>query len=248
MNKFLSRTIFLLFIYNLIIISTLKVGDVIAKSEIFMRVLQDDVYIYSDSACTQKLFEVPKTYYLRIDGNGGEIARVSYGDDAGEYPVIMGYAKISELTPCDYQPVKPFAITKIATTYQDVLFNDNALTCPYFNVPTDSVMIYYGEYNQRENQSLIFVYYNNKLGYFDKSSVSNFLIPDNKDPIEEDEPTVDIIEPDNNLVEQNKLSGESLQIIIIVGLSVISISIVYALFKPTKNKTQSKNNEFFDEG
>ena len=63
-----------------------------------------------------------------------------------------------------------------------------------------------------------------------------------------------ITPPENNeskepdLQEENEktspLPAESLQIIIIVGLSVISISIVYYLFKPSKQKTEK---EFFNE-
>lgn len=251
MIKFIKKflTIFLI-TFILLFNFFIDVSPVYANSQKFMRVLSENVYLYADNACTQKLFEIPKTYYLKIEGENGEFARVSYGNDNGVYPVIMGYAKISELTACDYIPLKPFAVTKVATCVQDILFNDSNKKHAFFNVPIDSVMVFYGEYLTPDGSELIFVYYQNKLGYLDKSSVNAYAIPDNQDPIQNEQTPSD--EPPSENQEQGEnltstLAPENLQIIIIVGLSVISISIVYALFRPTRNKLSKKQNEYFEE-
>lgn len=204
----------------------------------YFRVLEENVYLYQDSLCTQKIFEVPKTYYVKAESYNKEFARVSFGYDGSGYPVIMGYMKISELTATTITPSNPYNVIKVSTALSDVLFNDPNLKNAYFNVPNNTFMTYYGNYKLDNGTTLCYVYCNNKLGYVDLNSLNPFSIPENTDPLPE------ITEPDTNENEDvdseinppSSLKGEGLQIIIIVGISIICISIVYALFKPTKNK------------
>lgn len=216
-----------------------------ANLETYMRVLTYDAYIYSDNNFKSKLFEIPYGYYVKVENVNGNTVRVTYGDNNENYPVIMGYCKKEELTEVTYTPNKPFTVIKVSTSISDVLFNDPNLTKAYFNVPENTFMYYYGEYKAQNGNNICYVYCNNKLGYFDQTCLNPFTVPKNPDEIEI---------PDNNEdkeqspQEENKkpstLPAESLQIIIIVGLSVISISIVYYLFKPSKQKAEK---EFFNE-
>ena len=187
---------------------------------------------------TNKLFKIPYSYYVKIENANDTLARVSYGNDNENYPVIMGYLDLSQLTPTSIIPSNPFSTIKVSSSYSDVLFNDNKLSKAYFNVPDSTFMIYYGDYVMENGKEISYVYCNNKLGYFDKLALNPFSVPLNKDPIQYDNLNSDSEE--QNPQEENKktssLPAESLQIIIIVGLSIICISIVYALFKPNKTK------------
>ena len=217
-----------------------------ASSEKYMRVLSEGVYIYSDSDFNNKLFEIPYGYYVKVENTNGATVKVSYGNSNENYPVIYGYAKYEELTETDIIPSKPYITIKVSTAYSDVLFNDSNLTKAYFNVPENSFMIFYGKFKKDNGNNLVYVYCNNKLGYFDETTLNPFSIPNNPDEIIFENPPLS--EEENEKEENEKTSSlpaESLQIIIIVGLSVISISIIYYLFKPTKQK--STTEEFFTE-
>ena len=207
----------------------------------------ENVYLYSDNNFSTKLFEIPYGYFLKVENVNGEVVRVSYGEDNDSYPVIMGYCKYSELSTTTITPIKPFTPLKVSTSISDVLFNNSEQTKAYFNVPENTFMIYYGKIVLDSGNTLAYVYCNNKLGYFDINSLNPFSIPENPDPIPQPPKNDNEIEPD--VKDENKttsqLPAESLQIIIIVGLSIICISIVYALFKPHKIPTQ--DHQYIDE-
>ncbi len=216
-----------------------------ASPETYMRVITNEVYIYSDNNLSNKMFEIPYGYYVKVESVSGNTVRVTYGDNDENYPVIMGYCKLEELIDVDYLPNKPFTVIKVSTSFSDVLFNDPNLSKAYFNVPENTFMFYYGNYALQNGSKICYVYCNNKLGYFDVSCLNPFIVPSNPDEIKIPNNTEN--EEENPKEENEKPSSlpqESLQIIIILGLSVISISIVYYLFKPSKQKTEK---EFFVE-
>ena len=212
-----------------------------ASDSVYLRVLDTDVYVYSDAELTNKIFKLPYGYFVKAENVGSESTRIVYGEDNGDYPVIMGYVKTSKLKSVNVQPTKPFAIIKVSTEVSDILFNDGELKKAYFNVPAETFMYYYGDYIN-ESATLCYVYCKNKLGYIDKSCLNPFYVPDSPDEIvtdtntENNDDTLAENQPTNDNQSSSNI-GENLQIIIIVGISIISISVVYFLFKPSKTKT-----------
>ncbi|MBR5439608.1 MAG: hypothetical protein IKV61_05270 [Clostridia bacterium] len=243
MKKF---TLILIFMISSCTFFSFQLKPSIAKAQNYeyFRVLSENVYIYQDSLCSQKLFEVPKTYYVKAESITQEYARVSFGYENSGYPVIIGYMKIGELTVVENTPTNPYNLIKVSTALSDILFNDPNLKNAYFNVPTSTFMTYYGNYNLDNGTKLCFVYCNNKLGYIDANSLNPFTLPLNSDPLpsENVETNTDVDENIENetLNPPSSLKGEGLQIIIIVGISIICISIVYTLFKPSKNKVYKR--------
>ena len=234
-------------LYFLLLLNLTPQTKVLATSECYYRVLKEKVYIYTDSNLNSPMFIVPYTYYVKCESINGNIARVVYGNEQSDYPVIIGYMNLNDLTLTQTTPLNPFAILKISTSNQDVLFSDISKKKPYFNLPSETFMIYYGEILDSEANVMYMVYCKNKLGYVDKNCINSFSIPLNQDPLPEPE----IIEPSTpsdstNIEKPTSELGEHLQILIIVGISTVCISVVYALFKPTKNKT-AKQNEYFEE-
>ena len=126
------------------------------------------------------------------------------------------------------------------------MFNDIALKNPYFNVNKNEILYYYGDAVYGDIV-LCYVYYGNKLGYIDKTCLNPFTVAPNQDPVYSETPESDKPTETPNLNTNQKINlGENLQIIIIVGISIVSISVVYFLFKPQKFKT-SEEQEFTSE-
>ncbi len=227
-------------------IVSVSLNTAYANSETYYRVLNENVYIYSNANFDKVLFKVPYSYYVKVESINGNTARVVYGNDQDNYPVIIGYMKIEELSKAQITPLTPFAIIKVSTANSDILFNDVERKKAYFNVPSDTFMIYYGEILDSNSNTLCMVYCNNKLGYIDKNCLNPYNIPLNSDAIinpEDEEPS----KPTDTTITDppSAFLGENLQIIIIVGISIICISVVYALFKPSNNKTNK--TEYFED-
>ena len=222
-----------------------KHNVVLAESPEYLRVLSDGAIIYSDPNLTEPMFEIPKTYYVKIENKTSYFVKVSYGDGSKDCPVIIGYMNESDLTPALTQPTNPFSIIKVSTDTSDILFNDVELKTPYFNLPKNEVMFYYGEIKSND-RVLCYVYYSKKLGYVDKTCLNPFSITPNPDPTQNeiDIPEKEEEESTNQPTTQSLLIGENLQVLIIIGISVVSISVVYFLFKPQKNRTGEEQNEF----
>lgn len=232
---------------SIYIVFRLQPTVVLANNCEYMRVLKDGVIIYSDSSLSEPLFEIPKTYYVKVESRLGSIIKVSYGDDSKDCPVIIGYVSESDLSFAETIPTTPFFTIKVSTDTSDILFNDVELKIPYFNLPKNEVMYYYGDVKVND-KILCYVYYNKKLGYVDKTCLNPFSITPNPDPFEtETPPASEQSPPSNDKSETTFQLGENLQLIIIVGISIISISVVYFLFKPQKNKTADEQNEFYGE-
>ncbi len=226
---------------------TFNTDTVLANSECYYRVLNKNVYIYSDANLENAMFIVPYTYYVKAENVNGNVVRVVYGDEKSDYPVIIGYMNLNDLTLSQNVPINPYAIVKISTSSQDVLFLDVKKKKPYFNIPSETFMIYYGEILDEEANVMYMVYCKNKLGYVDKNCINNFSVPLNQDPLPEPDKQEPSAPSDGTNIE--KPTGElaeHLQIIIIVGISTVCISVVYAIFKPTKNK-ESKHSDYFEE-
>ena len=238
-----------LFIYLIIfacISFSFPLKHVKAENQGYLRVLKNDAYIYSDISLSNKIFAVPYGYFVQVESISGDFVRVSYGVSDGEYPVIMGYMNKNDLSVTSITPTKPFSIIKVTSGSVDILFNDVNLKKAYFNVPVDTVMFYYGDVDTG-NATLSYVYCNKKLGYIDKTALNPFTIPDSPDEIISSPPSNDNKnEPSNDIENNTDVAhinlGENLQIIIIVGISVISVSVVYFLFKPVK-KSEDENEE-----
>ncbi|MBQ9782133.1 MAG: hypothetical protein IJW26_03010 [Clostridia bacterium] len=239
----------LLLIFNILIFNLYNVPtNAYASSNEYMRVLKNDVYLYQDDTFQTKLFIIPYGYFVYLIEEYGDYCKVSYGSNADNCPVILGYMKLDELTPYNNIPIKPYSVFTITCSQSDIMFNDYDKLNPYFNLPKNSTLTYFGEYVNENNESMLYVYYNSKLGYVDKNSIKSFTVPVSPDKIETPSIDEEIVAPNDN--NNEFLKNESLQIIIIVGISIISISVVYFLFKPTKNKIEPEKNqtyEFYDE-
>ncbi len=250
MKKF-KLLIIALFLINFFSIIFLPKNTLKGEELKYLRILKTTTYIYQDKELKEKMFLLPYSYYVKVEEEFENVVKVSYGEGLNGEPKIIGYADKKSLFVCENIPLNPFFICKVSTKSSDVLFNDYTLNKPYFNIPTQSLLVYYGEIITENNISLCYCYYNSKLGYIDKNSLNNYSVPLNSDPIIEDENnTPDILPSDNpdQTTESKFYLSENLQIIIIVGISIISISVVYALFKPTKNKTCNNKTDCFDEG
>ncbi|MBE5743476.1 MAG: hypothetical protein E7358_02030 [Clostridiales bacterium] len=242
-RKFLTLALATFYIF----IALPPITVVKANSETYARILCEDAVIYHDSNLSQPIFTLPYSYYVKIELESSNSTKISFGDSDGVYPQIIGYINPNKLTFINYVPVSPYPKIKVSTDVSDVLFNDFEQKKPYFNIPMNEVMYYYGE-TVNLDKTLCYVYYSKKLGYVDKISLNPFSVPLHPDEIKfsDNGGANDGANIDSESTPSNAI-GENMQIAIIVGISIICISVVYFLFKPSKNKTADEQSEFSNE-
>lgn len=220
------------------IFSFLIPDKVCAQTESFSRVLDDSTVIYSDSALSEPLFVLPYSFYVKTEEIYSSCVKVCYGFADGITPQIIGYISIDKYNPVDYEPKNPYCTISVITKYSDVLLSNLELKRAYFNVGANTNMTLYGEIQGKNGNTFVYVYYNCKLGYLEKSNLNPFVTPINSDPIISDTP--DPVVPTSDTKNTESGLDDNLQIVLIIGISVVSVSIVYFLFKPAKNKPYKK--------
>ena len=219
-----------------------------AEETRYLRVLSGDAYIYEDAALKNKIFAVKNGYFVSVVQDLGSYIRVSYGYENENYPVIYGYMSASDLTKVNESPVTPYTVLKLDVNYTEVLFSSIDLSRACFNLVKGATVYFYGY----AGDHLCYVYAEQKLGYIDAAAFNAFTVPENEQVTTvfgvtpDEEPTALAPDKTDNDNSASFKLGESVQIIIIVGISVISISVVYVLFKPTRNKV-SERDEFKDD-
>lgn len=219
-----------------------------AEEKRYLRVLSGDAYIYEDPALKNKIFAVKNGYFVSVVQDLGSYLRVSYGYENENYPVLYGYMSASDLTKVNEQPVTPFTVLKLDVNYTEVLFSSLDLSRACFNLVKGSSVYFYGY----AGDDLCYVYAEQKLGYVSADAFNSFTVPENEQvttvfgAIPDSDAALSTNDDDKNSDSANFKLGESVQIIIIVGISVISVSIVYVLFKPTRNKI-SERDDFKEE-
>ena len=220
-----------------------------AEEKRYLRVLSGDAYICEDPALKNKIFTVKNGYFVSVVQDMGSYLKVSYGYENENYPVIYGYMSASDLTKVNEQPVTPFTVLKLDVNYTEVLFSSPDLSRACFNVVKGTPLYFYGY----AGENLCYVYAEQKLGYISAAAFDGFTVPENEQVTtvfgvtDDGDGSLSADEADKNSGDSaNFKLGESVQIIIIVGISVISVSIVYVLFKPTRNKI-SERDDFKDD-
>jgi len=208
----------------------------------YSRILNETTAFYDESK--EILFYLPYSYYVKVISVGSTYTSVSYQGGNGIIPVIEGYIKTENLNIVKVTPSNPYPDTTVMTKSADTLFSDSDLSLPKTIISSKSSAYYYGKKTDTSGEDLIYVYCNKYIGYMRKSAFGTFTLALNSDPIETDSGNSES-DKESESVVKNTL-GDSLQIFIIVGISVIAISIVYLLFRPSgkvKDEVISKYNE-----
>lgn len=208
----------------------------------YSRILDENVVMYMDSDLASPWFTLPYSYYVRILSVGTKSVKVEYKGESANKPSVKGYIPIEKLN----------AASDVSAPYPSVTFSIGA-SCLMFKdtnfnyaetIAENSVIDFYGTYIGKNGKEYVFGYVSaasgdNYMGYIEISSVINFAVP--RLPVEVVKPEVESeSEKTEQPVADGNALGDNLQIIIIVGISVVAISIVYLLFRPVPQRAREE--------
>ena len=215
----------------------------------YARILEQNVAFYSDPSCTLIKFYLPYSYFVRVITAGESVTKATYMD--GVYaPAKEGYIKTADLYAFDGSPQQPFPMLRLTLATEEVIFADpNSGAKAVLESGTSAA--YYGEIKSG-GVSFYYVYAGGHIGYVRASAFFAHNLPLSADPLPE--PDTDTITPiddqpsASNEQPSKSNGGEILTAVIIVAVSLATLSVIYAAFRPRgsalKNAASSDNDDF----
>jgi len=235
----MKKTLFsvLVFILFFLVFSAMPnvFSQAFATATEYLYIDGDSVPFFKDENLSDFLFYLPKTYYAKIIYSNELYYKVEiYG---GDTPMLDGFVPIDASSPTQKTDGDLFPDFSIKTSVNSPLYSDRQLTDVIQYVFSDRELRFYGYSYSAENESLIFVGYNGKLGFIKSTDVKSFTMPQNK---------VEEPETETHTVTGQSSSDDfsSLKIIVIACLVFAGVIAFFIVKRPIKEKT---DEGYYDE-
>ncbi len=113
----MKRLFFLLFLTMFALALSPSPTAVSAAEERYAVVPDGDVWFYAGETESSRVFLLPRTYYVKLLGEGDGYYRAEYLVDEAPYKKLTGYCKKEDVIPVDYIPVRPYLKKEITLSY-----------------------------------------------------------------------------------------------------------------------------------
>jgi len=205
----------------------------------YARVNSEDAYIFSDTALTDKLFIVPKTYYLKVFEVTEEYCRVAYCYEDYDYArAVYGYADCRDLLFTSTPPTGKSFPNVFPTFEGNGTFYKNNRFDTFYSVQNSpsSDVFFYGFY-KRNNERFCYVFHLGKFGYYQDEVFEEIEIPTHPDAM----PSPQTSSPQTSKTESEGENGsffdkDTNKVIFIAVSCIIAVCAVYLIFLPRKEK------------
>lgn len=207
----------------------------------WVRVVDDNVCLFATAESSKVLFQLAKSYYLRVLEEESELYLVSVMENQADFPQIVGYVWKSEVEVCDETPVLPYYPTEKITVEADsaqLKLTPTPNSSTVITVTNSQKMSYYGQVTSY-SQIWYYVCFHGKFGYVSAENVTKPVIAMHPTPIEQevvvppqpnetdDKPN----ETDDAVTQQPTVTSGS-EIFLIIFVAVLALGICLALFLP----------------
>ena len=186
---------------------------------------------------------MPYSYYVKILSVGTTAVKVEYKGESALRPSVKGYIKVEDLN-LSSEPTAPYPSVTFSIGGSCLLYKDTNLTYAE-TIAENSSIDFYGTTVLKGDKEYVYGYVttlsgDDYMGFIEKSSINYFAVP--RLPVEVDKPESE--EESETVSEQPKKAdnslGDNLQIVIIIGISVVAVSIVYLLFRPAPERAKEE--------
>ena len=243
MKRFLifSLSVFYSLIIPLSSISLMNARAYSISPSTYLRVITNDTPFYSDSTCSNVLFYLPYTYYVKVLGYENDLVHVEcYGNENSI--ALDGYVPLSMLFDDGLEVISPYLNKSITTLTTTILYADIQGEVPIQYLFNNRQLIYYGIAYANDGSVMMCVGYNSKLGYVKESDILPFIIDNHPNELT-------FLIPDTP-PEQPPIIETSggVQVLKIVIFSCLALAGIVALFIAIKNKAPSQvATSYYDE-
>ena len=186
-----------------------------AEAEIYAVAPTSDVWFYKSENEEDKLFCIPKTYYVKIISRGERFSFCEYLRDVAPYKKIAGYCLTDSLTFVDFTPLRPYLYREVTVQY---VLPGAAIGNGSFAGKEES-FVYYG--TRYENGQLYFyVGKNGEFDYIPAEEELTFELNTDYLPDEPEEPAAGAKNPDRPSAVKIVLLVLAVAAVIVVAIFV----------------------------
>ncbi len=219
--------------------------------QLFARALDSGIYIYSDNLCTDKLFELPTSYYVKVIEYNPTRCRIIYCYEDYDYARgIPGYALSESLTFVS-EPPTGRSFPNIFPEFEGngTFYKNNKFDSYYSAADTasDDDAFFYGYYI-RGNEKFCYVLRGGKFGYYPAEIFKQIEIPRHADafPVVKTPQSSPTQTESDEYSESGFFSSDTNKVIFIAICCVIAICAMYMIFLPKRQNAVEKA-EYYDE-
>ena len=232
------------FILFVALLLTISYSPVTANAEEirYSQIATEGVILYIDSTLTIKWFELPVGYCVKVLSISHSSAKVEYKSDDKNLPSAKGYVSTEHLNIVSEIPQVTFPSSTFRVNQNCLLYTDTDLSLSE-TITQGSVLNYYGIIEKGEGKTYVYGFVttlsgDEYVGYILSSCLTDFKIPIL--PIEKEEDESQSSSEFTSETSQTESFGNTLQLVVIIAVSIVSISIVYLLFKPSPSKAKDE--------
>ncbi len=230
-----------------------KSSVALADSVKYSRILTEDVILYIDSSLTIEWFTLPVGYYVRVLSINHSSVKVEYKSDNPSKPSAKGYISTEHLNVVEEIPPVLYPNLVLTVNQNCMLFKDIDMSISE-TVTQGSTVDYYGIFQRSNGENYVYGLVSTPsgdkyVGYIPSSAVYDFAPPSLPIIVESSSIEESVEQSEESQSAKNEL-GNSLQIIIIIAVSLIAVSVVYLLFKPSPTSCKDgafTSDDFYDE-
>lgn len=240
----------ILILFSLTLLPNFNIAFAEEIPDLYAKVQSNGVYFYSMPSQTSALFEIPSSYFVKVESAIDDFYRATYKDQTG-------YVKKDDVTLMKGVPTKPFAQSnfKVFTPYS--LFEyPNTSSNAIASISTQTNLTYYGTKIGEQVSSTNNVWYfcsaiingESKFGYV-FSGITDYLSPIETNTESFERVSEQIFEPK---AEEFSNLTTGTKVILIVSIALPSMLILYFLIKPNritlqpKSKNEKRKRDYFE--
>ena len=206
------------------------------------RISDDETVLYSDPGCTIAGFVLPYGYFVKVLNVNETSVSVRYMDGYSSLPARDGFILVKCYYPCDYAcDDSPYPDCDFELTSDEVLFADAKATTPKAVIAAGKTCHFYG-YLEINGEQFYCVYSNGYIGYVRAQAFTDAAVPPHSLPIKSktDSSPSDISSdqtgefPPKQTTPYATGTDSTLKTVIVLAVSLVALSVVYLLFKPSR--------------
>ncbi len=212
-----------------------------AEGERWVRVVDDDVLLYSSYDGKKQFFVLEKSYYLQILDETDNMYFVTLMPNEEDFPKITGYVYKNSVKLCDVPPLTPYypteklTVTGGSAAIKLLPLNSSETILTAMNTQK---MSYYGRLVSY-GTTWYYVYFGKEFGYVESTSVSKPNVPLHPTPLPQ-KPVNAAPSDEEKPSEQDKQEGApASEILLIVFVVVLAVGLTLALFLPGNIKKKT---------
>lgn len=249
MRKSFKFLVFILLASATLPILSFNLNCTHAQPEYYGKVMEDNIYLYSqpNDSLENTLFEIPKSYFVILQGNAeNDFYKAKYKD-------VTGYIKKEQVSPMNGKPENPHAVSsfRVFATEGLTLYSrpssensKDIILVPYLSENIEYYGLCNGEISIPEKDGTwYFCKYSNGKNSYKGYLYSVFC--DKLTKFEENNENFPLITGDLFPIENSSIRGLSpaIQVVIILAISLPCAFILFLLIRPTQEGKKADKSE-----